>query len=137
MQELYMVLNMPQYGWICLNRTWMCPNMSGFAKIDMVLSMSISIHHTRLLHNLVNTYWETRLAYSKPCQRSKIECFGKIIIAFNYFFETLHLKFLRRFWICVEFEICQGSEYSRTVNMQGFWISRVTRGLPIFVNMTG
>ena len=29
------------------------------------------------------------------------------------------------------------SEYSRTVNMSRFWISRVTQGLHIFVNMTG
>ena len=29
------------------------------------------------------------------------------------------------------------SEYSRIVNMSRFWISRVTQGLHIFVNMTG
>ena len=68
---------------------------------------------------------------------SKMYDIWKIIIAFNYFRKTLHFKSLKRFWICVVFKISQLFEYSRTVNMPGFWVSRVTRGLPIFVNMTG
>ena len=44
---------------------------------------------------------------------------------------------MREFWISVGFPVCQGSEYSRISIMLGFWISRVTQGLPIFVNMTG
>ena len=58
-------------------------------------------------------------------ERSKIERFGKITIAFNYFCKTLHLKSLREFWICVGFEIFQVSKYFR-----------VTQGLSFFVNMT-
>ena len=63
--------------------------------------------------------------YSEPSQRSKIQRFGKITIAFNYFRKTLCRKSLRWFWICVRFYICQGSEYSRIVNMPGLRISRV------------
>ena len=44
MQELHRVLNMAQYGWICLNRMWICLNMSGFLIIDSVMSMSCTIH---------------------------------------------------------------------------------------------
>ena len=44
---------------------------------------------------------------------------------------------MRGFCICVGFQICQGSEYSKIVNMPGFWISRVVQGLSTFVNMTG
>ena len=71
----------------------------------------------------------------EPCQRSKIEHFGKIIVAFNYFHKILHLKSLRGFWIYVGFWICQDSDYSRVFNMPGFRISRVMQGLSIFVNM--
>ena len=63
---------------------------------------------------------------------SKMYDIWKIIIAFNYFRKTLHFKSLKEFWICVVFKISQLFEYSRTVNMPGFWVSRVTRGLPIF-----
>ena len=34
------------------------------------------------------------------------------------------------FCICVGFKICKGSEYSRIVNVPGFWIPRFTEGLP-------
>ena len=42
---------------------------------------------------------------------------------------------MRGFWIYVRFEVCQGSEYSRTINMPGLWISSGTQVLPIFVSM--
>ena len=42
-------------------------------------------------------------AYLVPCQRSKIESFGRKKIAFNYSRKTLCLKSLRGFWICVRF----------------------------------
>ena len=61
----------------------------------------------------------------------------KTVIAFDYFPETLHLKSLRGFWIYVWFYTNQGSQYCRIAKMPGFWISRVTQGLAIFVNMTG
>ena len=58
MQELHRVLNMPQYSWICLNRTWICLNMCEFAIIDRVLNMYHTIHSARSLYKLMSTYWE-------------------------------------------------------------------------------
>ena len=43
---------------------------------------------------------------------------------------------MRGFCIFFRFYICQVSEYSRFVNMPGFWIYSVVHGLPIFVNMS-
>ena len=60
--------------------------------------------------------------YSESCWISKIEHFGKIIISFNYFCKTHHLKSLWGFRICLsfkyvrflnvpEFPVCQGYEF--------------------------
>ena len=135
---------MPQYGWIYLNRTWMCLNMSEFTITDKVLSMSSTIHTAK-------TYWKKGVfrALSKIWDRA----LWKIIIAFNYFRKTLYPKFLRG-----GSEYVSGFKYFRVLNFQGytgltcfckyvrvliprfsvcpgFWISRVTQGLPIFLNM--
>ena len=60
---------------------------------------------------------------------------GKKITAFNYYRKTLHLKSLRGFWVSVGIEISQDSDYTRIANISRFSISRVTQGLPIFLNM--
>ena len=49
MQELYRFLDIPQNGWICLNRTWICLNMSEFTIIDKHLSMYCTIYSARKL----------------------------------------------------------------------------------------
>ena len=51
------VLYVPQYGLICLNRTWICVNMSEFTIIDRVLNMHHILHSARLLYKLMSTYW--------------------------------------------------------------------------------
>ena len=56
MRKLHRVLNMPQYGWICQNMTWICLNMSEFTKIDKVLSMSYILNSARSLYK-VNEFW--------------------------------------------------------------------------------
>ena len=95
MQKLHRALNMPQFNWKCLNRTWICLNMSEFTITDKVLNMSHTMYIVvRSLYKLKSTYWEI----SEPCQRS-----NKMIIAFSYSCQTLDLKFLRGFWICVGF----------------------------------
>ena len=58
MQELHRVLKKSQYGWICLNRTWICLNMSDFTIIDRVLNISHTIHSARSFYKLMSTYWE-------------------------------------------------------------------------------
>ena len=62
MQELPRVLNMPQYDWICLNRMWICLNMSEFTIIDMLLNMYHIIHRVKLFHKLISTYWEIAIS---------------------------------------------------------------------------
>ena len=100
-----------EYAWICVSRAWICLNVSGFTIINRVLNMSYTIHSARSLYKLMSAYW----VLIEPCQRSEIERFGKIIIAFNYFCKIRHLQFLRGFWIWVRFWICQGSEYFRII----------------------
>ena len=58
MQKLHSVLNMPQYHWICLNRTWIFLNMSEFMITDRVLNIYYTIHRTRSLYKLISTYWQ-------------------------------------------------------------------------------
>ena len=77
-------------------------NMSKFMIIDRVLNIHHAVHSTKSPCKLMSAYWEISVvkALSKI---SKIERFGKIIIAFNYFRKTVHVKSLRGFWICVWF----------------------------------
>ena len=56
--ELHMVLNIPQRGEICLNRIWICLNMSEFTIIDRVLNMHDTVHSARSLYKLNSTCWE-------------------------------------------------------------------------------
>ena len=53
-QELHRVLNMPQYGWICLTRTSICLNMPEFAIIDKVLNMPHTINSVKSLFKLMS-----------------------------------------------------------------------------------
>ena len=110
-----------------------CRNQS----IDLLSKSTDWFIHDRGLCHVMKWVLIERWAYSEPCQRSKKYPFGKIITAFKCFRITLHLKSLRGCWICVGFQICQGSEYSRIINMPVFWISRITKRLPILVNMAG
>ena len=60
MQELHRVLNMSQYGWICLNRLWIWiwVNMSEFIIIDRAEYMHHTVHSARSLCKLMSTSWE-------------------------------------------------------------------------------
>ena len=65
MQELIKVLNISQYGWVCLNRMWICLNTSEFTIIDRSLNMYHTIHSARPLCKLMNTDWEIKDLRSK------------------------------------------------------------------------
>ena len=90
MQELRRVLDMPQYGWICLNRTWICLNIYEFLIIDRVLNKHYTIYSTRSLYKLMSNYWEMGVFRNRS--KIKMEHFGKIIIDFNYFCKKLKPK---------------------------------------------
>ena len=118
------------------------PNISEFTTIDRVLNMLHTVYSVRSLCLLMSTYWEVGvlIALSKIYDRG----LWKNNYRVNYFRKILFLKSLRKFWICVGFYICQGSEYSRIVNLNSefefefwFWISRVTQGLPNFMTIAG
>ena len=84
-QELRRVVNMPHCGGICLNRTWICPNMSEFTIIGRVLNMYHTIPSARSLYKLMGTYWEIQTeTYSEPSQKSKMVLFGKINYSFYF-----------------------------------------------------
>ena len=69
--------------------------MLEFTIIDRALKMSHTMHSARSIFKLISNI--CRWVYPEPSQRSKIGRFEKIIIAFNYFCKTLHLKSLRGF----------------------------------------
>ena len=125
MAELRMVLNMPQYGWICLNRTWICLNMSEFTIIYKILNMYHTTYSVGSLYKLLSTYWEIF--------RTLSEWFGKMIIVFNYFRKKLHLELLidcrvlnmSELWIFVNF-----LKYDRVQNMR---LDAIMKGLWIFL----
>ena len=119
MQELQRVLIMPKYGWICLNRTWTYLNMSAFTIIDRVLNMSHTMHSVRSLYKLISTYWE--MGVFRTLSRSKIERFGKIIIAFNYFRKRLSILNL---WEGPKYMV--GFKYIRVLNIPGYSILQGT-----------
>ena len=81
MQELHRVLNMLQYGWICLNKVWIWLHL--FYE-NRVLNMYHAVYSVRSPCRLMNIYWV--LAYSELGQRFKMEHFQKIVIILNYFF---------------------------------------------------
>ena len=54
----FWALNMPQYDWTCLNRTWTCLNMFEFTIIDRILNIYYAVHGMRSLYKLMSTYWE-------------------------------------------------------------------------------
>ena len=106
MKQLYRVLNMPQYGWICLNWTWICLKMCEFTIINRLLNMYHTIHSARSLKNLMSIYWEI----FRTSQRSKMERFGKNSI--------LNL------WEGSEY--VSRSNYGRVLNIPGFWACQVS-----------
>ena len=115
-------VNMPEYVWITIIGRVL--NMPGF---PICLIQYIAQGQSTSWWVLIESK-----AYSEPCQRSKI------IIAFNYFCKALILNF----WEGSEYLL--GFKHARALNIPGlsrfqpgFQISRVTQGLPIFVNMTG
>ena len=99
MKQLHRALNMPQYGSIYLNWTWICQKMSEFTMIKRFLNIYYTILSARSLKNLMSTYWEI----FKTSQRSKMEQFGK---------NSILIKSLRGFCIRVRFKMCQSSAYS-------------------------
>ena len=86
---------MPEYAWIHINRQGS--------------KYGLSKNNVMLLYKLISTPRE--MAAFRTMWRSKIVCFRKIIIAFNFFCKTLHLKFLKRVL-----------HMSRVLNMSAFWI---------------
>ena len=118
MQELLSVLNIPKYGWICLNRTGICLSMPEFAVIERVLNMSHTIHSVKSHCRLRSTYWEMGVF------RTLSKIWHSVLNIWKGSEYVLGFKDV-------------GSEYSRIANMPGFWISWVIQSLPIFVNMTG
>ena len=67
-----------------------------------------------LLYDQIEVKWQ-----SFNCQQSTVGRFEKTIIAFNYIRKILQLKLSTGFCIYVGFEICQGSEYYKILNLPG------------------
>ena len=114
MQELHRVLHMPQYGWICQNRKWICLNMSGFLAIDRILNMSHTIHSSRSLYKSMSTYWEMSVFRTL----SKIEGFWKNIRVLTIFVKHSIL------YLWESSEYVSQFKYIRVLNIPGLSICR-------------
>ena len=56
MQELHRVLNMPQYGLICLKRMRVCVDMSGYITCNNRQGSEYVSYSARSSYKLMNTY---------------------------------------------------------------------------------
>ena len=140
---LRMVLNVSQYGWICLNETWICLNISEFTIIDKLLNMYHTIHRTRSLYNLMSSYWEIRVFRTQS--KIKNGAFWKNNYSFLLFFwkksisnlwevseYMLDFKYIRVLNIRKLSQVWQGSEYAtgcsygRVLNIPGFQVCHVS-----------
>ena len=128
MRELHIFLNMSEYA---LTEFWI---YLGF---------------------LMSTCWDIE-AYSEPGQRSKTECFGKIIMFLTIFAKNTMLNFERvlnicsvlkmsefwifvifrkyEFWMCVGVHLWKGYEYCRIPLMPGLYICTSGTRLLIWLN---
>ena len=71
-----------------------------------------------------------RWFYPEPCQRSKIERFGKTIIADDYpKITVISVK-------CVGMQLWKRSEYFKTPNMPGFSTCKCYKRFGIWLNNT-
>ena len=112
MQELHRNLNMQQYGWICLNRTWICLIMYEFMIIDKVLNMYRTTHIMRSLYKLMGTYWGLFGTQSKI---NNVELWKN-----NYSFLTIFAKyFILNFWEYSEYVL--GFKYVKVLNISNFY----------------
>ena len=114
---------MPQHGWICFNRIWICLNMFEFMILERFVNMYHTIHSARLFYKLMSSYWEMGVfrTLSKILDRALWKNNYSI---FSYFCKTLHLKSFRGFWICAGLWICWILNIP-VFSVCRFWISRV------------
>ena len=85
---LHKVLNMPQYGWIYLNKTWICLNMSEFTIINRCLNM-ITLR--------VNGYLLTDRRMQNPIYYLRWSALEKLLL------QKTQSQILRGLWVCVGF----------------------------------
>ena len=85
---LHKVLNMPQYGWIYLNKTWICLNMSEFTIINRFLNM-VTLR--------VNGYLLTDRRMQNPIYYLRWSALGKLLL------QKTQSQILRGLWVCVGF----------------------------------
>ena len=85
---LHKVLNMPQYGWIYLNKTWICLNMSEFTIINRFLNM-ITLR--------VNGYLLTDRRMQNPIYYLRWSALEKLLL------QKTQSQILRGLWVCVGF----------------------------------
>ena len=112
---------------------WMCLNMSEFTITDMILNIYQTILIARSLYKLISTYWEISgislgiyiyKHIQNPVKNLRWSALEKQLEFSTIFAKKLHFKSLRRFCICVGFQICQSSgtfvnfrKYDRVLNM--------------------
>ena len=101
------------------------------SKYDVNISEYVRIYNNKQgsEYVLYNTIQVNKYLLRDDCIQNPVKdlrAFWKKIIAFNYFRKTLQIN---------SFENVQN--VCRDLNMSWFWISRITQGLSVFVNITG
>ena len=150
MQELHRVLNKSQYGLICLNRTWICLNMSEFIIINWVLNMSHTIHGMRLLYKLMSPYWEISIFRTLARAQNMVRlwiCEGytgcwiclnmpeNALIMCQYAYVILNINKYARIYLKKKTKK-QSAEYARLLNVSDavYWIRSLHKLLSSYWN---
>ena len=114
-------------AWISLDKSWICLIMSEYAR-------------------MLNTNLTLLLPVSLTLEFTIFENGAKKNL--HYFRKTLYRRCLEKLWICLRSWICQGSEYTRALNiseflvcqvlnMPGFWIYRSYTDFWLCLNIPG
>ena len=143
----YASVTQPEYAWIWLNKAW--TNCSDYVRVVTWSNLHRVLNMLPVLNTPGLGIWQgceyvkiitqvtgvrsfcKLITYLEPCQRSKIDHFGKIIIAFNCFCKTLsfqntilyhwevseHVSGFKNVW----FWIFQDNQYARVFqDFQGY-----------------
>ena len=145
MQELHRVVNMPQYGWICLNMTWTCLNMSEF-RIIRFLNKYHTIHDTCIqckVNLQVNEYLLRGRCIQcqvKDLRWSPLEKQLQLLFlqknsilnlwqGLEYVLDFKYINLLNIYKFSLKwqgYEYALGCNYRRVLNIAGFQVCRVS-----------
>ena len=121
---LHKVLNMPQYGWIYLNKTWICLNMSEFTIINRFLNMvTVRVNGYLLTDRCMQNpiYYLRWSALEKLCKKLNLKSWeGYEYVSDFKYVRVLNIRKFPLIWQRSEYAL--GCNYGKVLIVQGFWV---------------